>query len=211
MQVDLNVETRGEIGSPDARRQRREGQMPAVVYGLGMDPVSILVNSKDFKNSLKTEAGSNVIINLNIDDSKKLTTLPREIQHHPYKDEILHVDFVQIDLTEKVTVDVTVEFSGIPIGVKEEGGVVQTVQSFVTISAIATEIPTSLQLEISEMEVGDVRTVQDVDLPENVEFAREEDDSLLVTVNIPRAVVEEEEVDETLEQEDGEFTYLSSR
>ena len=70
MQVDLNVETRGEIGAPDARRQRREGQMPAVVYGLGMDPVSILVNSKDFKNSLKTEAGSNVIINLNIDDSK---------------------------------------------------------------------------------------------------------------------------------------------
>ena len=117
MQVDLNVQTRGELGSPDARRQRREGHMPAVVYGLGMDPVSILVDSKDFNNSLKTEAGSNVIINLNIDDSKKLTTLPREIQRHPYKDEILHVDFVQIDLTKKVTVDVSVEFLGGPIGV----------------------------------------------------------------------------------------------
>ena len=139
--------------------------MPAVVYGLGMDPVSILVDSKDFNNSLKTEAGSNVIINLNIDDSKKLTTLPREIQRHPYKDEILHVDFVQIDLTKKVTVDVSVEFLGVPIGVKEEGGVVQTVQGFVSISAIATEIPTSLQLDISEMEVGDVKTVKDVELP----------------------------------------------
>ena len=64
MQVELNVKTRGEIGSPEARRQRIQGEMPGIVYGLGMEPISILVDSSDFKTSLKTEAGSNVIINL---------------------------------------------------------------------------------------------------------------------------------------------------
>ena len=120
MQVELNVKTREDSGSPDARRKRRDGEMPGIVYGLGMEPVSILVNSHEFQNSLKTEAGSNVIINLNIDESQKVTTLPREIQRHPYKDEILHVDFVKIDLTKKVTADVSVEFLGVPMGVKEE-------------------------------------------------------------------------------------------
>ena len=201
MQVELNVKTRGEIGSPDARRQRMQGEMPGIVYGLGMEPISILVDSSDFKTSLKTEAGSNVIINLNIDESNTVITLPREIQRHPYKDEILHVDFVQIDLTKKVIADVAVELLGIPIGVKEEGGVVQTVQTFITISAIATEIPTSLELDISDYVVGDIGTVQDVKLPENVELAKDNDDSLIVTVNIPREVVEEEEVDELLEGE----------
>jgi large subunit ribosomal protein L25 len=201
MQVELNVKTRGEIGSPDARRQRMQGEMPGIVYGLGMEPISILVDSSDFKTSLKTEAGSNVIINLNIDESNTVITLPREIQRHPYKDEILHVDFVQIDLTKKVIADVAVELLGIPIGVKEEGGVVQTVQTFITISAIATEIPTSLELDISDYVVGDIGTVQDVKLPENVELAKDNDESLIVTVNIPREVVEEEEVDELLEGE----------
>ena len=201
MQVELNVKTRGKIGSPDARRQRIQGEMPGIVYGLGMEPISILVDSSDFKTSLKTEAGSNVIINLNIDESNTVITLPREIQRHPYKDEILHVDFVQIDLTKKVIADVAVELLGVPIGVKEEGGVVQTVQTFITISAIATEIPTSLELDISDYVVGDIGTVQDVKLPENVELAKDNDESLIVTVNIPREVVEEEEVDELLEGE----------
>ena len=201
MQVELNVKTRGEIGSPDARRQRIQGEMPGIVYGLGMEPISILVDSSDFKTSLNTEAGSNVIINLNIDESNTVITLPREIQRHPYKDEILHVDFVQIDLTKKVIADVAVELLGVPIGVKEGGGVVQTVQTFITISAIATEIPTSLELDISDYVVGDIGTVQDVKLPENVELAKDNDESLIVTVNIPREVVEEEEVGELLEGE----------
>jgi large subunit ribosomal protein L25 len=201
MQVELNVKTRGEIGSPDARRQRIQGEMPGIVYGLGMEPISILVDSSDFKTLLKTEAGSNVIINLNIDESNTVITLPREIQRHPYKDEILHVDFVQIDLTKKVIADVAVELLGVPIGVKEEGGVVQTVQTFITISAIATEIPTSLELDISDYVVGDMGTVQDVKLPENVELAKDNDESLIVTVNIPREVVEEEEVGELFEGE----------
>jgi len=201
MQVELNVKTRGEIGSPDARRQRIQGEMPGIVYGLGMEPISILVDSSDFKTLLKTEAGSNVIINLNIDESNTVITLPREIQRHPYKDEILHVDFVQIDLTKKVIADVAVELLGVPIGVKEEGGVVQTVQTFITISAIATEIPTSLELDMSDYVVGDMGTVQDVKLPENVELAKDNDESLIVTVNIPREVVEEEEVGELFEGE----------
>ena len=201
MQVELNVKTRGEIGSPDARRQRIQGEMPGIVYGLGMEPISILVDSSDFKTSLNTEAGSNVIINLNIDESNTVITLPREIQRHPYKDEILHVDFVQIDLTKKVIADVAVELLGVPIGVKEGGGVVQTVQTFITISAIATEIPTSLELDISDYVVGDIGTVKDVKLPENVELAKDNDESLIVTVNIPREVVEEEEVGELLEGE----------
>ena len=203
METNLKAKVRENSGSAQSRRSRGEGNIPAVVYGLGMDPVSVEIDAREFTNALKTEAGSNVIFNLEI-GKEKYTALAREIQKHVYRNEFLHVDFVQVDLSQTVDADVQVNFTGIPMGVKEEGGVIQTVNSTITITALPTNIPTSLDLDISELNVGDNLAATDVDLPEGVELANDEDDSILVTITIPRAAVEEEEEIEGLEGEEVE-------
>ena len=203
METNLIATVRENSGSAQSRRSRGEGNIPAVVYGLGMEPVSVEINAREFTNALKTEAGSNVIFNLEI-GKEKYTALAREIQKHVYRNEFLHVDFVQVDLSQTVDADVQVNFTGIPMGVKEEGGVIQTVNSTITITALPTNIPTSLDLDISGLNVGDNLAAADVDLPEGVELANDEDDSILITITIPRAAVEEEEEIEGLEGEEGE-------
>ena len=206
MEANLKATLRESIGSGESRRLRIEGFLPAVIYGLGMDPVSIAVNAREFTNALKTDAGSNVILNLEVGKSK-YTTLAREIQRHPYKNEFLHIDLIQIDLTQNVEANVQVNFLGTPIGVKDEGGLVQTINSTITVSTLPSTIPASLDLDISELNVGENATVLDVKLPEGVELATEDDDSRLVTITLPRAAIEEEEIDglegEGLEGEEG--------
>ena len=203
METNLKAKVRENSGSAQSRRSRGEGNIPAVVYGLGMDPVSVEIDAREFTNALKTDAGSNVIFNLEI-GKEKYTALAREIQKHVYRNEFLHVDFIQVDLSQTVDADVQVNFTGIPMGVKEEGGVVQTVNSTITITALPTNIPTSLDLDISELNVGDNLAAADVDLPEGVELANDEDDSILITITIPRAAVEEEEEIEGFEGEEVE-------
>ena len=203
METNLKATVRVNSGSAESRRARSEGSIPAVVYGLGMEAVSVEIDAREFTNALKTEAGSNVIFNLEI-GKEKYTALAREIQKHVYRNEFLHVDFIQVDLSQTVDADVQINFTGIPMGVKEEGGVVQTVNSTITITALPTNIPTSLDLDISELNVGDNLAATDVDLPEGVELANDEDDSILVTITIPRAAVEEEEEIEGLEGRRGE-------
>ena len=206
MKANLKATLRESIGSGESRRLWNEGFLPAVIYGLGLDPVSIAVNAREFTNALKTDAGSNVILNLEVGKSK-YTTLAREIQRHPYKNEFLHIDLIQIDLTQNVEANVQVNFLGTPIGVKDEGGLVQTINSTITVSTLPSTIPASLDLDISELNVGENATVLDVKLPEGVELATEDDDSILVTITLPRAAIEEEEIDglegEGLEGEEG--------
>ena len=192
METNLKAIVREGMGSAESRRLRKDGNIPAVVYGLGMDPLSVAVNAREFRNALKTEAGTNVIINLEV-GSENYTALAREIQKHPYRDEYLHIDLIQIDLTQTVEADVQIDFVGIPVGVKEEGGLVQTINSSISISALPTNIPTSIELDIAALNVGDNLTATDVNLPEGVELANEDDESLLVTITLPRAAVEEEE------------------
>lgn len=202
METNLKAIVREGIGSSESRRLRKDGNIPAVVYGLGMDPLSVSVNAREFRNALKTEAGTNVIINLEV-GSDNYTALAREIQKHPYRDEYLHIDLIQIDLTQTVEADVQIEFVGIPVGVKEEGGLVQTINSSISISALPTNIPTSIELDISALNVGDNLTATDVNLPEGVELASEDDESLLVTITLPRAAVEEDSDEIGMEDEEG--------
>jgi len=206
MEATLKATLRESIGSGESRRLRNDGLLPAVVYGLGMEPVSIALSAREFTNALKTEAGSNVILNLEV-GKNKYTTLAREIQRHPYKNEFLHIDLIQIDLTQKVEADVQINFLGTPVGVKDEGGLVQTINSTITVSTLPSSIPSSLDLDISELNVGENATALDVKLPEGVELASEDDDSILVTITLPRAAIEEEETEglegEELDGEEG--------
>ena len=155
METNLVATVRKDTGSAESRRLRSSGSIPAIVYGMGMEPKSVYIDAREFNNALKTEAGTNVILNLSIGKKDTVTALPREIQRHPYKDQIVHVDLIQIDLTQTVEADVSLDFTGVPIGVKDEGGVIQTINNTITIIALPTDIPSSLEIDISELNVGD--------------------------------------------------------
>ena len=99
METNLKVTLRDSIGSAESRRLRNDGSIPAVIYGMGMDPVSVVLDAREFNNALRSETGANTILNLEV-GKKKYTALAREIQKHPYRNEFLHVDLIQIDLTK---------------------------------------------------------------------------------------------------------------
>ena len=205
MEATLKATLRDDKGSPESRRLRSEGLLPAVVYGQGMESTSVYIDAREFRNALKTEAGSNIILNIELGEKDKVTALARQIQRHPYKDEFVHVDLIKVDLTQTVEAEVQIHYLGFPIGVREEGGLVQTINNTLRISALPTNIPTSLDIDITHLNVGENVIASDIELPEGVTLANEEDDSVMVIVTLPRAAVEEEEdlLGEGLEGEEG--------
>ena len=169
----------------------------------------------DAPTALMQGSCSNIILNLEV-GNQKFTTLAREIQKHPFRNEFLHVDLIQIDLTKTVSADVNIHYVGTPIGVKEDGGLIQTINSTISITALPTNIPSALDLDISGLNVGENATAKDVVLPEGVLLSNEDDESVLVTITLPRAAVEEEtdeallDGEESTEDSDGEESSTES-
>lgn len=207
-QVTLRAEARTESGSRPAKRLRRSGLVPAVVYGRGIDPVPVTVSARDLYTVLHTEAGANAIINLEVDGGDEVLTVAREIQRHPVRGEISHLDFIKVSLDVAIEAEVGLEFVGEPLGVREEGGIVETIEVSVTIEALPTQIPSSIQLDISGMDINDTLTIGDLPEIEGVVYV-DDPERPLVSVLIPRAE-EEPEVVEGLGIE-GEFEAAEAR
>ena len=205
-QVSLRAQSGRATGSRESRRIRREGLVPAIVYGTDVDPVAIAVDSHDLSTALHTEAGTNAIINLEIEGGDTLTTMARVIDRHPFRNEYRHVDFVTIDLTQKTIAEVAIDFQGTPVGVKE-GGVFSPRRTHVLIEVLPTEIPASIPLDVSEIEIGGSLRIEDLPEIEGVEYT-EESESVVMSVTVPAADIEEEpeelEEDLLLEGEEGE-------
>lgn len=201
-QVTLRADTGRARGSRPSRRLRRESSVPAVVYGRGMDPVSVAVDQRDLYTVLHTEAGANVLITLEVGKDKHLT-VAREIQRHPVRGEIIHLDFLRISMDEPIDAEVGIDFEGTPIGVRDDGGIVETVQATVMVKALPAAVPSSIGIDISELGVGDSLKVADLPGLEGVEYTSGAD-MTLVTVQLPQIVSLEPEVEEgeLLEGED---------
>lgn len=186
-QVTLRAEPRTDHGTRPSRRARRVGNVPAIVYGRGLDPISVTVGRRELHAALHTEAGSNALINLEVPGSKGLLTVARQIQRHPVRGEIIHLDFINISLDEKIHAEVGIEFHGTPRGVKEESGIIETIRASVGVMALPMEIPAHIPLDISAMGVGDTLKVSDLPVIAGVEYL-DEPEADLVTVIIPRVV-----------------------
>lgn len=198
-QVTLRAEPRPARGSRAARRMRRDGAVPAVLYGRGLDPLTLAVDQRDLHVVLHTEAGLNALINLEVEGGDKVLTVAREVQRHPVRGDIVHLDFIKISLDEKITAEVAVHYQGTPLGV-EEGGVVETIRTAVHLRAFPMDIPDHISVDISGMTVGDTLKVSDLPVIENVEYI-DDPEASLVTVVIPRIVeVAEPEPEEELEE-----------
>ena len=198
-QVSLRAQAGRTPGSRESRRVRRQGLVPAVVYGREIDPVPVSVDAHDLRLALHTEAGSNAIINLEIEGGDTLTTMARVIERHPFRNEYRHVDFVTVDLSQKVIAEVNLHFEGTPAGVKE-GGVFSPRRTTVQIEVLPTEIPAFIELDVSEVEMGGSLRIEDLPELEGVTYM-EELDAVIMSVTAPAAEIEEE-VPELLEGEE---------
>jgi len=201
-QETLRVLKRTVSGSRPARRMRREGQIPAVVYGVGIDTQEIAIERRSLLGVLNTEAGLNALINVQVEGGDEVLTVAREVQRDPVRGDITHLDFIKVSLDIAIDAEVGLEYTGTPHGVKEEGGFIETVENAVMISALPTAIPTSITVDISELGIGDTLKVEDLPVIDGVTYLTESDRPL-VTVLLP-SIVEEEVPEDLLEGEEGE-------
>lgn len=201
-QVTLRAFARTELGTRPSRRLRREGKVPAVVYGAGLAPMTVAVDGRDLYATLHTEAGSNAIFDLDVDGTNVLA-VAREIQRDPVRGDITHLDFIQIRLDVEIEAEVGIEFVGEPVGVRDDGGFLETIQASLMISALPNQIPSSISADVSHLGVGDVISIADLPEIEGVTYLGEPDRPLAV-VALPRAELEEEEVAEGEELLEGE-------
>ncbi len=202
-QVTLRAQAGRTPGSPEARRIRKTGNVPAVVYGHGTESRPIAVDAHDLHLALHTDAGSNALINLEIDGDKPLLTLARVIEKHPFRAEYRHVDFVAISLDEKITAEVAIHFEGTPVGAKE-GGVFSPRRTTVEVLTLASSIPDFVALDVSGVELGGSLRIEDLPVIEGVEYT-EDADSVVMSVTAPAAeIVEEVEEVDMLDGEEGE-------
>ena len=199
-QVSLRAQAGRKPGSRESRRIRRTGQVPAVVYGSDLEPVAIQVDSHDLHIVLHTEAGSNAIISLEIEGGDTLTTMARVIERHPFRNEYRHIDFVIVDLTQKVHAEVVLHFEGTAVGVKE-GGVFSPRRTHVLVEVLPTEIPAFIELDISEVEVGGSLRIEDLPKLDGIEYL-EDLDAVVMSVTVPAAEIEEPEEGEDVEGEE---------
>ena len=192
----IKVETRTKTGKGVARKIRKNGQIPGVVYGRGNEPKSIKVNPQDIEDILF----SNAIIDLSFadEDSGEKTVIIKDFQRDVIKKNLLHVDFQFISMDEKITVSVSLSLEGTAAGV-HEGGVLQQLIRNIEINALPAEIPSEITLDISELEMGDSLAVSDLELPDGIDLVTDADE-VIVTVVTPTELIEEEE-----EEEEEEF------
>ncbi len=207
-QLTLNAEPRSTSGSRPARRMRRDGKVPAVVYGRDVQATPVSVDARDLYAALRTEAGLNALINLQV-DGQEILTVAREVQRHPVRGEVIHLDFVNISLTEAIEAEVGIDIEGTPRGVADDGGVMELVRNSVLIEALPTAIPSGITLDVSALQIGDSLKVSDLPEIDGVTYV-EDEDATIVTVLAPRLPEEEEEPELTeeelaaLEAEEGE-------
>ena len=186
--ANLSVSARENSGKGVARSLRREGRVPAVIYGHGREPKSLSINTRDLEKLLEHISAENTVIDLDLDGTSS-RTLIREIQRHPFKRQILHVDFQELVAGEKVIVRVPVILIGVPDGVRMDGGILDQTMRELEVEVDPSNIPNHIEVDVTKMVIGSSLHVSDITLPEGVEVVAEEDASVAV-VSAPRAAVE---------------------
>lgn len=181
----LRAVTGRGLGSAEARRLRRQGAIPAVVYGHGMQAQALSVAAPELRAALSTDAGLNAVITLQVDDRQYLA-LTREIQRHPVRGTVTHVDFQVVNPDESVLAEVPVNLVGEAIEVAHGDGVVDQLLFTLPVHAKPAEIPNSLEVDISALTVGGAIRVAEVTLPAGV--TTDLDDETVVVMGVPPRV-----------------------
>ena len=199
----LQAELGRELGSSATRRLRRENKIPGVLYGLGDEPVSVAVAYGELRAALSTDAGLNQLINLDMGGEKALSIV-KELQRHPVRDEVIHVDFLRVDPNAEISVDVPIVLEGDARKVTDESGMVDQTLFSLTVLATPTTIPNEVTVDISDLEINDSVRVADIALPAGVRTDVDPEEAVAVGT-VTRSTLEAMAADEAAEAgEDGE-------
>ena len=196
--VELITEPREGTGTSYVKKLRAQDKIPAVLYKKGENAISLTLDKLELLKVLHTAKGENVIVALTVKGSKKAktrTVIVKEVQRHPIRDEILHVDFNEISLKEKITVKIPIQTKGESKGVKE-GGILEHTLWEVEVECFPTQIPENVTVDISELEIGDVVHVRDLVLPEDVKLLTDPEQAVVTIESPVMAEVEETAAEE---------------
>ena len=199
--IELNANVRSTTGNGAARALRREGRIPAVLYGPGIASVSISIDVKELETALKKGSIGQSLFNLKVKngDTYSKTVMIKELQSHPLTQNFLHADFYEIAMDREITVNVPVSTIGKSKGV-EFGGLLQIIRRELEITCLPTQIPESIEIDITDLDIGDAIHAEEIALPEGVSIDTDVNFTV-VTVLSPK--IEEEEVEEEEELEEG--------
>ncbi len=200
-QVALQAVTGRELGSSSSRRLRREGKIPAVVYGLDSDPTPISLDYSDARVALSTDAGLNALLNLDIDGKTELC-LVKELQRHVVRDEVTHIDFIRVDPNADFELEVPLVLVGEARAVANVSGMVDQAMFALMITTKPTSIPNEIEVDISDMEVGDTIRVDMLNLPDGV-VATDDPETAVATALVTRSTLEAMRAEDA-EGEEGE-------
>jgi large subunit ribosomal protein L25 len=182
-QVNLSVVKREKTGKECAKKLRKQGLIPAIVYGHNFDPVPISVKANELESILHKYKGETLLFNLEVQngETQRIQAILKDYQLHPVTDKIIHLDFVAIKEGETVSIDVPLEFVGRPVGLTK-GGVIEIFMHDLTVECLPSNIPDKIQVDISNLDLGDVLHVKDIKVPEGVKVLDAPEDTVITIV-----------------------------
>jgi len=200
-EATLTAEPRTESGKSAARRLRSRGLVPGNLYGREADAQSVQIDAHDLELLVTRISVENTLVDLKVSGGKPRRVLIREIQRHPWRAHILHVDFYEITAGEKIKVSVPIHLVGAPIGVRNEGGILQQNRHELEVECLPSEIPDAFEVDVTELDINGSIHISDIDTGGVIPI--EELHLTVCTVQPPTAIVEPEEVEgEELEEGD---------
>ena len=194
----LEVENRPDLGTGNSRRLRRQGKVPAIIYGGGRKPRAVVLDHARLLREMEQEAFHTSILTLTLGDVSQPVVV-KDLQRHPSRRQVLHLDFLRIREDEKISLDVPLHFMGgdVAVGVREQGGEISVQRTEVEVSCLPKDLPEYIEVDISALELNQRLHLTDIEIPEGVELPAlaQGFDPSIVTI-IPRRREEEDEVPE---------------
>lgn len=190
----LNATTGRELGSSATRRLRAQDQIPAVVYGMGMEPLNVSVDRRELRQAVSSGSGLNTILDLTI-DGEMYPSIIKDVQRHPVRLNITHLDFIQVDLNAQIVVRIPIHLTGRAEEVDNNNGLVDQIMNEIEVSTTPRNIPEEVIVDISAMDMDSTIHVEDLQLPDGV-IPTADPDRTVVTVSVMRTPVLDEEAAE---------------
>jgi large subunit ribosomal protein L25 len=188
--IELNVEKRSTLGKNEARRERATGKIPAVVYGSKKPTVPISVDRKALTDAFRGGGGENAIFLLKLAGNEQARhVMIKELQQDPVSRKALHIDFVRIEMTEKIRLKVSIEVVGVAAGVKTEGGILDFVTREIEVECLPGNIPKHIPVDVTALSIGDAIRVSELSPPEGVTIV---DDPEKVVIHVTHPTAEKE-------------------
>jgi large subunit ribosomal protein L25 len=188
MSTTLVATSGRNTGSAASRRLRREEKIPAVIYGQGMDPISVLIERRDLRNALSGAAGSNTILEISV-DGNVYPAVVKDMQRHPVRRTVAHVDFLRINMSEELTISVPVVLAGEAKAVLADGGLVDASSDTIDIVTTPANMPSEITIDITNMKPGDVIRLGAITLPKGTRALGDPDLAIVTAIAGSKAEV----------------------